>query len=181
MDLVAHAWEHTTRGYSESERIVTCPIVANKLFEVLRGYELDDYLRSCRRSMEFLEAKLGLLMNLQNEEGIRNTDIEWFARKFEISQFKVLDWLKEIHRCFPDLVSDIAEDVMSITRYSATVCRAVDKEKLMRLLETENSEQAYSQCIQNVGEWFTTGLTKPFTIYLMLENNLRSPLTLNVL
>ena len=179
LGLVAHAWEHTTKGYRESEQMVTCPTIANKLSEVLDGYELNNYLQLCRRSMEFLEAKLRLLMNLQNEEGIRNTDTEWFARKFEISQSQVLDWLKEIHRCFPDLISGIDEDAVSITRYPAAVCRAVNKEKLMRLLETENSEQAYSQCIQNVGEWFTTGLTKPFTMCLMIENNLRSPFTLN--
>jgi len=178
LGLAAYAWEHTTKGYSETERMVTCPKITIKLSEVLRGYELNNYLRLCQLSMEFLEAKLNLLMNLQDKEGIRNIDIERFAEKFEISQSEVLDWLKEIHERFPNLVSSIAEDTMSITHYPATVCRATDKEKLMRLLETEDSEKAYSQCTQNVGEWFAIGLTKPFTIHLMLENNLRSPLTL---
>lgn len=179
LGLVAYAWEHTTKGYREIDRKVTCPAIANKLSEVLRDYELNSYLRSCRRATQFLEAKLHLLMNFQDKEGIRNFDIEWFSKKFEIPQSKVVDWLEEIHRYFPDLVSDVAEDAMSITRYPATVCRAINKEKLMRLLETENSEQVYSQCTQNVREWFTTELTKPVTIYLMVENNLRSPLTLS--
>lgn len=206
--LAAPSWDHSTSGFTESRYIVTCPETNQKLSEEIGSYELNSYLRSCIRFIQFLKVKLDLLLNLapyglrghfyntrphlhEHYGGmIMNVDIRRFAEHFEISEWTILSWLRELHDEFPELISKIDERAMDSTE-DTVVCNIAEEDryelgepfgsiisypKLVDMLRAENADEAYLEVLENIKEWLITGKKRPFTTHLKIEESLSHPL-----
>ena len=144
--LAASSWDHNTSGFTESRYMVTCPETNKKLSGEIGSHELDSYLRSCIRFIQFLKAKLDLLLKLapyglrghfyntrphlyEHYGGmIMNVDIRRFAENFEISEMTILSWLRELHDEFPELISKIDERAMDSTE-DTVVCNIAEEDR----------------------------------------------------
>ena len=143
--LDAPSWEHTTSGFTESG-IVTPPETVQQLSQEISSYDLDKYLQSCLRHIQFLKAKLDLLLNLA-PYGLRghfyntrphlheryggmimNVDIRRFAEHFEIPELTILSWLRELHGELPELISKIDERAMDSTE-DTVVCNIAEEDR----------------------------------------------------
>ena len=146
LGLAASSWDHNTSGFTVSRYLVTCPETNKKLSGEIGSYELDSYLWSCIRFIQFLKAKLDLLLNLapydlrghfyntrphlhEHYGGmIMNVDIRRFAEHFEIPELTILSWLRELHDEFPELISEIDEEAIVSTE-DAVVCNIAEEDR----------------------------------------------------
>ena len=194
LGFVTPSWRHTVSGFTEDAWAI-CPETVKQLSEKIGSYELDSYLWSCQRFIQFLKAKLDLLLNLiPYGDGyggvITKRDVRWFAKRFGIPEPVTLDWLQELHDEFPELISEIDEEAMEGTE-DAIICHIAEGDryeldfrtvtvisypKLVEILRLETADEAYLEVLENVKEWFATGKKRPFTTHLKIEESLSHPL-----